>query len=465
MRRDVNNRLLTRGAIILFASLILCAHPNEGGAETNRVIEPNVEKAILSEDWSRVAELLSAVNPQTDSPVLRLIKGHAALALNHNNESLCLFLSVSSQDGLREWETWTQDFATKHPQKAIVHYFKGDALARMERWDASLTAFHAAVNRHAGHPLVLHARGVAYASIGELDKASEDFIESTKTKVGSSLAELFASRGSYILQKKTDAKKALEWFERALKLSPDYILALNGRASARILLQEWEGAASDLKAAKIPALNCTLGITKVIDLNATVLMEERNKTTSSLEARVAGINPGMSLQESLKRLDKMTGPQRQMTYDLLNNAASFNRSVRGGFFNPSTTEGGVGVGIKQHLVGPAPSVEAKFSAKWDWTNKAQYNETRQTTLMDAMRDRYGITGANPISNFTAWTMQHFRSPDNVSYGKLTGPQGVSSREIGEKSIDTGDWNVFTIYGLVYKINAEVIAPITEGKSS
>lgn len=96
-------------------------------------IEPFVEDAVLTEDWVKVSDLLTSVDTQTPFPVLRLIKAHAYLALNRNNESQCLFLSVSSEDELKQWQKWSNDFVTQNSQKAIAHYFKGDSLARFRQ--------------------------------------------------------------------------------------------------------------------------------------------------------------------------------------------------------------------------------------------------------------------------------------------------------------------------------------------
>lgn len=409
-------------------------------------VDRQVEEAIHAENWAKVAELLDSVNIQTPSPVLRLIKGHATLALNRNNESLCLFSSISSEGELRKWEEWTQELANKYQRSAIAYYFGGDASARLEKWEEALTSFNQALELHPNHPMVLNARGVTHAAKGEFDPAREDFKKASET--APPLAEIFASWGTYILQRKTDAQIALERFDRALKISPDYVLALNGRGSARILRQDWDTALSDLKEAKTQATGCLSGIEGVVDLNLASLTDKRNEEVSTMLA----IAPGFSLQEKLSTLDRMTPPQRQAAFDVLNNARNFNGNIQGGFLNPSKTELGVSGGIKGSIVGPRPFLEGKTSATWNWSGKAKYNHGQQTGLMDAMSERYGITQANPINNLKAFGKQHMLP--GGKYGKLTSPKGWSSREIGEKPVDTGNWNVFTLYGLLYKIKSD-----------
>ncbi|MBI3302861.1 MAG: tetratricopeptide repeat protein, partial [Deltaproteobacteria bacterium] len=117
--------------------------------------DPQLEAAIIKEDWSKVASLLDSDSALP--PAARLVKAHAYLVLNRNNESLCLFLSVSSEDDLRQWEEWAQSFAKKNPRGAIAHYFRGDALARLRQWDAALKAFNKTLELHPNHPLALNA--------------------------------------------------------------------------------------------------------------------------------------------------------------------------------------------------------------------------------------------------------------------------------------------------------------------
>ena len=83
--------------------------------------EEVIREAILQEEWGKVAVLLDSVDAQTPSPVLRMIKGHATLALNRNNESLCQFLSVSSEDDIKKWEKWSQGFVKENPNNVIAH--------------------------------------------------------------------------------------------------------------------------------------------------------------------------------------------------------------------------------------------------------------------------------------------------------------------------------------------------------
>ena len=89
------------------------------------VLDLNVEQALLAEDWIKVAELLREVDTTSASPVLRLIKGHACLALNRNNASLELFASMLKDTDSQAWQVWTDEFASRHSQHAIASNYEG----------------------------------------------------------------------------------------------------------------------------------------------------------------------------------------------------------------------------------------------------------------------------------------------------------------------------------------------------
>src|SRR4051812_38152736 len=93
-------------------------------------VTPEVEKAVLAEDWSKTVELLSSVDAKTPSPTLRLLKGLTCQALNRSNEALSLFLASTSTEDVATWKTWAEDFQRRHPSSAVGRYFQGDALAR-----------------------------------------------------------------------------------------------------------------------------------------------------------------------------------------------------------------------------------------------------------------------------------------------------------------------------------------------
>jgi hypothetical protein len=133
MRKNRQKLLWVIVGFLWLNALLLTA----GHAQDAWKLDPQLETAILKEDWQTVIKRLGS-NTNL-SPAAAFVKAHAYLALNKNNESLCLFLGNSSKTSLQKWEQWTQAFAKKHPQQAIAHYFMGDALARLQQWDTALS--------------------------------------------------------------------------------------------------------------------------------------------------------------------------------------------------------------------------------------------------------------------------------------------------------------------------------------
>ena len=85
--RRCNNFLKAVFVILLLLVSVIVLKPLTVNAQPAQIVDKKVEDAILVEDWKKVADKLGAVDPETPSPILRLIKGHACLALNRNNES------------------------------------------------------------------------------------------------------------------------------------------------------------------------------------------------------------------------------------------------------------------------------------------------------------------------------------------------------------------------------------------
>ena len=218
---------------LLIFSIALWVTPEYSFSATE--VNVSITKAVLSQDWQGVAELLRSVSTQTESPVLRLLKAHACLNLNRNNESLCLFLSVRQVD-LDIWNNWTENLLCQHPKWAIAHYLRGDALARLGKWEAALNAFNNALKFSPQNALILDARGIVYAVEGELRKARIDFYNSGK-ETNFTFADPYCNLGFLNIQKKDMAEAAERYFTKALDISPDFALALHGRGLIRLIVK------------------------------------------------------------------------------------------------------------------------------------------------------------------------------------------------------------------------------------
>jgi len=196
-----------------------------------------IQNYLLQQDWQEVASILEPVDLENNSTVLRLIKGHAFLATNRNNESMCIFLNITSTTQLRTWDKWTEDFLVSHPRSLVAFYLRGDALARLGKWDLAIEAFDNALKIESTNTLVLNARGVAYAAKGELDKARLDLYRAAQ-KNASCFADVYCNLGFLNIQQKDMAEAAVRYFSKALDISPEFALALHGRGIAKLILND-----------------------------------------------------------------------------------------------------------------------------------------------------------------------------------------------------------------------------------
>jgi tetratricopeptide (TPR) repeat protein len=199
----------------------------------------DVEQAALTENWTEVLRLLDGVDGKALDPVFRLIKGHACLAMNQNNESVNLFLSTMGNDDLRAYQDWAARYASRHLDSPIAQYFAGDALARQGKWDAAVEAFNRADKLRSPHPLVLNARGVTYAQQGRVSEARVDFHAASLSNP--QLADAHANIGALRIQTKEGADGAMAAFRRAQQVSKQFALAVHGKACIELIKGMNEG--------------------------------------------------------------------------------------------------------------------------------------------------------------------------------------------------------------------------------
>lgn len=252
----------------------------------------DLEIAVLKEDWKKVQSILSSKKDLT--PAERLVKGHALLATNQNNESLCQFLSAASESDRKAWKDWTQAFADTHSESAIAQYLKGDALARMKQWDAALLTFNRVLELQSEHALVLNARGVVYIALKRWDKALIDF---TNASQKAKLADASANLGNLAIHKSEGAKGALTDFSQAIEISPDFAVALYGRGSVESVLGRFEGSRKDIESA-IKKTNCLSGLIGASVAEVLARIDLQN----SVQVADAEGNPGFQVE---RRIDAM----------------------------------------------------------------------------------------------------------------------------------------------------------------
>lgn len=285
------------GCAIAIMGIVQCGISD---AQAVQAVDKEIEEAVLAESWAKAAKLLGEAEPGMLPAVARIINGHAKLALNRNNDSLCSFLSISSENELKEWEKWTKDFVNSNPKTPITYYLKGDASARLEKWDEALNDFNKALEISPQHAMVLNARGVVHAIRGRWDKAIEDF---EKTKVANSVfADAYANIGAMWIQKSDGAPGALRAFKAALVESPDFVLALYGKGAVEMVLGELGDSSKDLEMA-MKKDEC---VKPFVAIQVTEMLQTLNHQEEKELAIVDGKLPGTEIQKKfLSNVDQI----------------------------------------------------------------------------------------------------------------------------------------------------------------
>jgi tetratricopeptide (TPR) repeat protein len=251
-------------------------------------ITPQTEEALLRGDWGAVATQTSAA--ATSDPVARLVRAHALLAQNHNDDSACTFVSADPA-AIEAWDRWTAALVSAHGSQALAWYFRGDALARRARWPEAIEAFTRGLERDRRNPLLLNARGVSLARAQQWDAAVVDLDAAARAR--RDFADAYANRGVVTLLRGLDPRSAITAYDQALKHSPHFALAEAGRASAKAVLKD-RAADQELKASAT-GTECRTRLVREEARAALAALQEREKT------RVAAFkgDPGTTLHMML----------------------------------------------------------------------------------------------------------------------------------------------------------------------
>lgn len=289
-----NIKRISFSILLLFAAMLL--QTSIAHAKPISELDEQLEQAILAENWEKVVSMLSDANEPNLPAVFRLVKGHACLATNRNNESLCLFLNATSQEGLLEWQRWSQDFATTHPESPIAYYFKGDSYARLEQWNQAIADFNTALEIDPNHPLALNARGIAHAGKQQFDSALCDLLNALHTNPR--FADAYANLGFLAIQENEGPSGAIEDFNKALEISPDFAIAVYGRGCVKSVLGQWEDSRKDIENAD-EKTDCLSGL---IRTNVAHVLDHIRGAGEITLAK--GESPGMRVDTCLKEIER-----------------------------------------------------------------------------------------------------------------------------------------------------------------
>jgi len=274
---------------------------------------------LLAEDWSRVVRVTAApCCGQAQSPVLRLIRAHALLAINRNTDATCILLHTNKQDR-QAWLKWTSEMVRRYPNQPASHYLHADALARQMRYPEAIAEFSRAMTLAPHEALALNARGQAYAAVGDWSHAAVDFEDAARADPR--LADAPASRAWLFIQKKAGARGAVTWFTRALEITPGFVMARHGLGCAEMALGRIRDGSRDFAA---PARTCAarLAAENALEVVAFLRGMSREELAESLGRGAPGTTLERSFSGTQSALDAWRQNPTQHNFNRVMNATN-----------------------------------------------------------------------------------------------------------------------------------------------
>lgn len=187
-------------------------------------IEAEAECVIDKNSKQDLLTSLDKISGVTEATIYPDFDGFARL--HAHNKS---YIEPDAQDYLRRgFEAHQND----NLEDAIEYYTE---FIRLDPPDASNVS------------VAYYNRGVAYGAKNEHDSAIEDY--NRAIRLNPNFAEVYNNRG-YAYHKKGEIDRAVEDYDRAIQLKPDDVQFYSNRGIALLDLQEWERARSDLTIAK-----------------------------------------------------------------------------------------------------------------------------------------------------------------------------------------------------------------------
>lgn len=272
-------------------------------------MEDSLENCLLKGEWKKIISILEEDNNLANDSISRLIMGHACLATNRNNESMLLFLSANEENNLNSWFEWTESLKRKYPDNPIVLYLSADANARIGEFKKANELFTFALEKKEDFALAYNARGIVAVLINEWDNAQVDFY--IASKLIPDFADAHANLGTLGALRESSLRLgegALESFNKAIILNPNFALAYNGRGCIYFGSGEFEKAAEDFSIAS--------------QLSPTLVIAEINKglvsayagqliTLSNLE------KPGTTIESINQQYPNILKEQRQQLQNMI----------------------------------------------------------------------------------------------------------------------------------------------------
>ncbi len=198
---------------------------------------------VLAGKWADACSSRAEIG---SDPVDVWIGAHACLASGDYAEAFRTFQSLSDPKVLSQLLNWSEALCREHPDSGVAWMFKGDAEARLRRFEVSLQSLSRALDLDGDNSRIQVLRGVVRILAGRGVEAAED-LEKARRSEGAAAEAAYGLGVLSLWNNQTSL--AVEWFSQALEEAPELAAAYNGRGVALALLEDWEQASADLRAA------------------------------------------------------------------------------------------------------------------------------------------------------------------------------------------------------------------------
>ncbi|MCX5884413.1 MAG: tetratricopeptide repeat protein [Proteobacteria bacterium] len=196
-------------------------------------------KLALEKKWEQVyAELLS-IDAKHRQLQDELLLGHASLDRKEWIQAWCCFDILDKSKQKDKLLKWAENLCKTNPDNAVVLLFKGDALARLGKYDDSISALDRAVELDPKLAIGYDLRGLVRIGLAEFPQAADDL-----ARVQENLPNALYERG--ILDVLTgDFEGAITRLTNLLNNEPRFFLARNARGVAYLLQAKYDLAFED----------------------------------------------------------------------------------------------------------------------------------------------------------------------------------------------------------------------------
>jgi tetratricopeptide (TPR) repeat protein len=219
---------------VLFGVALLTVSGCKGG---DRLLSDSERDAVLGERWQDVVGFEAGSGSPERASVLTILRGHALLALNRNDESLAAFEAFGRGPGVDDWRKWTRELVTGNAGSPVAHYLAADALARSRDVEAAVVAYGEALRLKPDFWLAVDGLAAVRLSLaGPSPDGNSQALDTLSACVDDAphrcrLADAYATTGTcYLRNKRPDIARRM--YEAALRHSPGFAVARLGLACA-----------------------------------------------------------------------------------------------------------------------------------------------------------------------------------------------------------------------------------------